>query len=187
MGNSVSIVYKSGLKYQKSGELWGDLKTTTKKKTMFRGINAITIDGKGRLTVPTRYRDTLAGGHEKALLVVTIDTEETCLLLYPAAEWQIIEDKLQSLPSFNAAARRIQRLLIGHATDVELDSNGRVLLPPLLRDYAHLDKRVVMIGQGNKFEVWDESLWQSRREKWLADEASGEGGGLPDEMKTFSL
>ncbi|KTC84173.1 division/cell wall cluster transcriptional repressor MraZ [Legionella brunensis] len=154
---------------------------------MFRGINAITIDGKGRLAVPTRYRDALVGGNDKAPLVVTIDTEETCLLLYPAAQWQIIEDKLQSLPSFNAAARRIQRLLIGHATDVELDSNGRVLLPPLLRDYAHLDKRVVMIGQGNKFEVWDEALWQSRREKWLADEASGEGGGLPDEMKTFSL
>ena len=77
-------------------------------------------------------------------------------------------------------------MLIGHATDVELDGNGRLLLPSLLRDYAHLDKRVVMIGQGNKFEVWDEALWQSRREQWLADEASKEDG-LPDEMKTFSL
>ncbi|KTD16449.1 division/cell wall cluster transcriptional repressor MraZ [Legionella jordanis] len=154
---------------------------------MFRGINAITIDAKGRLTVPTRYRDALVGGHDKAPLVVTIDTEETCLLLYPASEWQVIEAKLQSLPSFNAAARRIQRLLIGHATDVDLDSNGRVLLPPLLRDYAQLDKRVVMIGQGNKFEVWDETMWQSKREQWLAEEASAAGGGLPDEMKTFSL
>ena len=148
---------------------------------MFRGINVINIDGKGRLAVPTRYREALGSS-----LVVTIDTEETCLLLYPAMQWQVIEDNLQRLPSFNAAARRIQRLLIGHATDVELDSNGRLLLPPLLRDYAHLDKRVVMIGQGNKFEVWDEALWQSRREQWLADEAS-EVGGLPDEMKNFSL
>ena len=152
---------------------------------MFRGINAINIDGKGRLAVPTRYRDAL-GSQEGASLVVTIDTEETCLLLYPAAQWQVIEDNLQRLPSFNAAARRIQRLLIGHATDVELDGNGRLLLPPLLRDYAHLDKRVVMIGQGNKFEVWDEVLWQSRRDQWLADEASGTES-LPDEMKTFSL
>lgn len=152
---------------------------------MFRGINAINIDGKGRLAVPTRYRDAL-GSQEGASLVVTIDTEETCLLLYPAAQWQVIEDNLQRLPSFNAAARRIQRLLIGHATDVELDGNGRLLLPPLLRDYAQLDKRVVMIGQGNKFEVWDETLWQSRREQWLAEEASGTDG-LPDEMKTFSL
>lgn len=152
---------------------------------MFRGINAINIDEKGRLAVPTRYRDAL-GGAEGASLVITIDTEETCLLLYPGAEWQIIENNLQRLPSFNAAARRIQRLLIGHATDVELDRSGRLLLPPLLRDYAKLDKRVVMIGQGNKFEVWDETLWQSRRQQWLADEASGESG-LPDEMKTFSL
>ena len=152
---------------------------------MFRGINAINIDGKGRLAVPTRYRDAL-GSQEGASLVVTIDTEETCLLLYPTKQWQVIEDSLQRLPSFNAAARRIQRLLIGHATDVELDGNGRVLLPQLLRDYAHLDKRVVMIGQGNKFEVWDESLWQSSREQWLADEASKEDS-LPDEMKTFSL
>ena len=148
---------------------------------MFRGINVINIDGKGRVAVPTRYREALSSS-----LVVTIDTEETCLLLYPATEWQVIEDNLQRLPSFNVAARRIQRLLIGHATDVDLDGNGRLLLPPLLRDYAHLDKRVVMIGQGNKFEVWDESLWQSRREQWLADEASKEDG-LPDEMKTFSL
>ncbi|MBA2709780.1 MAG: division/cell wall cluster transcriptional repressor MraZ [Tatlockia sp.] len=152
---------------------------------MFRGINAITLDGKGRLAVPTRYREALSE-QEKTSLVVTIDTEETCLLLYPTAQWQIIENKLQSLPSFNAAARRIQRLLIGHATDVELDSNGRVLLPPVLRDYAQLDKRVVLIGQGNKFEVWDENLWQTRREDWLAEEASKEDG-LPEEMKTFSL
>ena len=148
---------------------------------MFRGINAINIDGKGRLAVPTRNRDALGSS-----LVLTIDTEETCLLLYPAMQWQVIEDKLQRLPSFNVAARRIQRLLIGHATDVELDSNGRVLLPPILREYAQLEKRVVMIGQGNKFEVWDEFLWQSKREQWLADEASREGG-LPDEMETFSL
>ncbi len=152
---------------------------------MFRGINAINIDGKGRLAVPTRYRDAL-GEQAGASLVVTIDTEETCLLLYPAVQWQIIEDNLQRLPSFNAAARRIQRLLIGHATDVELDSHGRLLLPPLLRDYARLDKHVVMIGQGNKFEIWDEGLWQSRREQWLEDEASNVDG-LPDEMKTFSL
>lgn len=148
---------------------------------MFRGINAINIDGKGRLAVPTRYREALG-----STLVVTIDTEETCLLLYKAAQWQLIEDNLQRLPSFNAAARRIQRLLIGHATDVDIDANGRVLLPPLLRDYAHLDKRVVMIGQGNKFEVWDETLWQSRREQWLADEAAKEDT-LPDEMRNFSL
>ncbi|QBR83920.1 division/cell wall cluster transcriptional repressor MraZ [Legionella israelensis] len=152
---------------------------------MFRGINAITIDTKGRLAMPTRYRDALGEGERKSL-VITIDTEETCLLLYPASQWQLIEDKLQKLPSFNATARRIQRLLIGHATDVELDANGRVLVPPVLREYAKLEKKVVMIGQGNKFEVWDEQLWQSRREQWLAEEASKEEG-LPEELRDISL
>ena len=153
--------------------------------SMFRGINAINIDGKGRIAVPTRYRDALLA-EDAGAVVATIDTEETCLLLYPVKAWQVIESNLQRLPSFNAQARRIQRLLIGHATDLELDSNGRLLLPPLLREYAHLDKRVVLIGQGNKFEIWDEALWQTRRADWLAVEASGEDS-LPVEMMTFSL
>lgn len=152
---------------------------------MFRGINAITIDTKGRLAIPTRYRSAL-GAEEKIPLVVTIDTEEKCLLLYTAVQWQVIEDNLQKLPSFNAAARRIQRLLIGHAADVEVDANGRVLIPTVLREHAKLEKEVLMIGQGNKFEVWNKELWESRREEWLAAEAS-EDSGLPDEMKTFSL
>ncbi|MDF1683137.1 MAG: division/cell wall cluster transcriptional repressor MraZ [Legionellaceae bacterium] len=147
---------------------------------MFRGINSINLDSKGRLAIPARYRDGL--GEQ---VVVTIDTEEACLLLYPVLQWQKIEDSLQRLPSFNAAARRIQRLLIGHATDITLDGNGRTLLPPLLRDYANLDKKVVMIGQGNKFEIWDEASWQAKRETWLKEEASSEG--LPDELQTLFL
>lgn len=135
--------------------------------------------------MPTRYRNALTE-QDSSSLVVTIDTEETCLLMYTTAQWRIIEEKLQGLPSFNPAARRIQRLLIGHATDVEMDNNGRILLPPLLRDYAQLDKRAVLIGQGNKFEVWDETLWESRRKQWLAEEASHKDA-LPDEMKNFSL
>ena len=147
---------------------------------MFRGINAINLDSKGRLAIPARYREGL--GEQ---VVVTIDTEEACLLLYPVVQWQTIEDGLQRLPSFNAAARRIQRLLIGHATDVTLDGNGRTLLPPLLRDYANLDKKVVMIGQGNKFEIWDEAGRQAKRAVWLKEESSSEG--LPDELQTFFL
>lgn len=152
---------------------------------MFRGINEITIDTKGRLAIPTRYRSVLDSA-ENNQLVLTIDTEERCLLLYPVSAWKIIQDNLQTLPSFNAAARRIQRLLIGHATDVELDGNGRVLVPPVLRQYANLEKEVVMIGQGNKFEVWSKTLWEAMREQWLAVEAS-KTDELPDSMKTFSL
>ena len=152
---------------------------------MFRGINAINLDSKGRFAMPTKYRERLRVS-ESAPLVVTIDTESACLLLYPLPEWEQIEAKLQSLPSFNPHARRIQRLLIGHATDVDMDGNGRVLLPPLLREYAGLDKKVVLIGQGKKFELWDENAWQQSREHWLAEE-SLESASLPDEMKTLSL
>lgn len=148
---------------------------------MFRGINAITVDTKGRMAMPVRYRDSL-----ETSLVVTIDTEETCLLLYPALEWQRIETSLQKLPSFNAQARRIQRLLIGHATDIEMDGQGRILLPLELRQYAQLQKQAFLVGQGNKFEIWDEERWQNKRDEWLLEE-SKHHNDLPDEMKTLSL
>ena len=152
---------------------------------MFRGIHSINLDPKGRLAVPTRYRDRLqldASGQ----LIVTIDTESACLLLYPLPEWEIIEAKIQSLPSFNAQARRIQRLLIGHATELELDGSGRILLPPLLRDYAQIDKKVMLIGQGKKFEIWNESTWCQERELWLQSELDV-SDKLPEEMKDLSL
>lgn len=152
---------------------------------MFRGINAINIDAKGRMAVPARYRERLVA-EAAPQLVVTIDTEETCLLLYPLSEWEIIEQKLQGLPTFNKAARRIQRLLIGHATELELDGSNRILLPPLLREYAELDKRVMLIGQGKKFEIWDEQHWKVGRESWL-DKETGDIDELPPELQSIAL
>jgi MraZ protein len=95
-------------------------------------------------------------------------------------------NKLAALPSFNPAARRIQRLLIGHATEAELDSHGRILLAPLLREYAGLNKRIMLVGQGKKFEIWDEEHWQQRRGQWLEEESSTDSS-LPDEVKSLSL
>src|SRR3990167_6686792 len=152
---------------------------------MFRGINSIILDNKGRLSLPARYRDALLVA-ERTQLVATIDTEETCLLLYPALEWSAIEAKLQNLPSFNPIVRRIQRLLIGHATDLELDSNGRFLLPNILREYAQLDKKIVLIGQSNKFEIWNEMLWAKKRKQWLEEESLGKNQA-PEAMQDFSL
>lgn len=151
---------------------------------MFRGINAVVVDPKGRMAMPARYREQLQQNNVTQL-VVTIDTESPCLLLYPLPEWEIIEQKLQSLPSFNQAARRIQRLLIGHATELELDSNGRLLLPVLLREYAKLDKRVMLVGQARKFEIWDEIHWESHRANWLIDE--GKAAELPAELQSLAL
>ena len=100
--------------------------------------------------------------------------------------WEEIENKLAALPSFNPAARRIQRLLIGHATETELDSHGRILLAPLLREYAGLNRQIMLVGQGKKFEIWDEEHWQKSRAQWLEEE-SGAGSNLPDEVKMLSL
>lgn len=153
---------------------------------MFRGINGINIDAKGRIVMPTRYRDRLRD-ESSGRVVMTIDTDERCLLLYPIQAWEAIESKLAQLPSFNPQARRIQRLLIGHATESELDSNGRVLLPPLLREYAGLKKHAMLVGQGKKFELWDETHWQERRGEWLTEELSVDSDVLPDEVKSLSL
>lgn len=151
---------------------------------MFRGVNNVALDAKGRLAIPTRYRERLAE-RCNGQLVVTVDTAR-CLLLYPLPDWEDIERKLVKLPSFNAQARRLQRLLVGHATELELDSHGRVLLPPPLREFAGLDKRVVMIGQGNKFELWDEETWNASRDNWLSA-GNGETGVLPAELENLSL
>jgi MraZ protein len=150
---------------------------------MFRGVSTLTLDSKGRLAIPTKYRERLVE-HCEGQMVLTVDRDH-CLLLYPLPEWEEIERKLVKLPSFNAQARRLQRLLIGHATEVELDGSGRILLSPELREFAGLDKTVVLIGQGNKFELWDQASWTARRAEWLAaDDGEGE---LPDELGSLSL
>ncbi len=146
---------------------------------MFRGINSVTLDEKGRIALPVRYREDLH------YIVVTIDPAERCLLAYPAADWEEIEAKLESLPSFNEAARRIQRLLIGHAAELSLDNSGRVLLPQALREYADLSKSVTLVGQGKKFEIWSAGQWDSRCSDWLA--MASDKQDLPVELQTLSL
>ena len=152
---------------------------------MFRGINPINLDAKGRLAMPMRYRDRLQVDCS-GQLIATIDPETTCLLLYPFPEWEVIEQKIQALPSFNKVTRRIQRLLIGHATECEIDNQGRILLPQSLREYALLTKSIVLVGQGKKFEVWDEANWQQQRDTWLAEEGA-KGDDIPEQLQDLAL
>jgi MraZ protein len=152
---------------------------------MFRGVNTLNLDSKGRLAIPTRYRETLAR-HCNGQMVVTVDRDH-CLLLYPLPDWEEIERKLTKLPSFNKQARRLQRLLVGHATECELDGSGRILLPPPLREFAALNKSVVMIGQGNKFEIWNEEAWNTRRAEWLTQEEAQQDGDLSAGLESLSL
>ena len=136
---------------------------------MFKGIHNINLDGKGRLTIPTKYRNTISD-QSNGNMVVTIDSEEKCLLLYPTTIFSNIEKKINDLPSFTKNTRRIQRLLIGHAEDLELDSSGRILLPKPLRLVAEMSKKVTLIGQGQKFEIWSDDIWNNKVNKWRSEE-----------------
>ena len=146
---------------------------------MFRGINRVSLDAKGRMALPARYRETVRE-RSAGKLVVTIDTRERCLLLYALPDWETVQARLETLSNIRASARLLQRLLIGHATDVELDSNGRVLLPQMLRDYADLARKVVVLGQGNKIEIWGEEHWQDRMDTWLIEGLDAEFEDLGD-------
>lgn len=151
---------------------------------MFRGVQHINMDAKGRLAMPARQREPLLSDSE-GQIVVTIDTQSRCLVIYPLATWVGIEEEIQRLPTLKPAVKRFQRLVLGYATDLELDSNGRMLLPPPLREYAQLDKKLVLVGQGNKLELWSEELWLAERDQALAD--SGPEADLPDELMSLTL
>ena len=147
---------------------------------MFRGITAVTVDAKGRISLPAKYREMLTTS-----LVITIDTEDQCLLLYPLDVWKEIEEKIEALPSFHASTRRIKRLLIGHATECEPDGQFRLLLPTLLREYAGMDKKVMMVGQGKKIELWGETIWHTQCQTWLSSEGSTED--MPEALQDLTV
>lgn len=148
---------------------------------MFRGITQLSLDSKGRLAIPAKYRDglvSLCAGR----LIVTADPSR-CLLIYPQPAWEPIEQKLISLSSFDKKTRSLQRLLVGNASDVEMDNAGRVLVSSPLRKFAGLTKNVVLVGQGAKFELWGEEQWDLQME----DALDFEDGGMPTELDGFSL
>ena len=140
---------------------------------MFRGIHQVSVDVKGRMSLPARLRDDLAQYDDDGV-VVTIDPVSRCLLLYPLSEWEIIQQKLDKLPTFQPQARRLQRLLVGHATDLEVDKAGRILLPAPLREFARLDKKLTILGQGKKLEIWSQEEWEAQREDYLSQDALGD-------------
>ncbi|MDG0998931.1 MAG: division/cell wall cluster transcriptional repressor MraZ [Gammaproteobacteria bacterium] len=151
---------------------------------MFRGINNVNLDVKGRLGLPLRYREQLTENNIEQL-VITIDTNHKCLLLYPLREWDRIEREIESLSSFEQMSRRVKHLLIGHATDLDLDNNGRILIPRELRLYADLEKHISLVGQGKKLEIWDQSAWVAQRELWLSEPGSAQE--LPDKLRALPL
>ena len=132
---------------------------------MFRGLNKISFDTKGRISIPTKYRQELLKISKKKL-ICTIDLDY-CLLLYPLPSWLKIEQQIMKLPTLNTTSRKLQRLLVGHATDIDMDKSGRLLIPYELREFSMIKKEAMLIGQGNRFELWDYLRWTKLREKWL--------------------
>lgn len=150
---------------------------------MFRSINHLNLDTKGRLSLPARYHERI---HESCggSLVITVDVDR-CLLIYPLPEWVRIEQELGQLPSMNKQARRLQRLLLGYATECEMDGQNRILLPSPLRQFAGLNKHAVLIGQGNKFELWDQETWEKMCERWTKEES--ESSGITSALEALSI
>ena len=146
---------------------------------MFRGATKVTLDAKGRMAIPTKYRERLAARCD-GQLVASVEFAP-CLLIYPLPDWEEVERKLIRLPSFDDQARQLQRLMVGHATEIDMDGHGRILLSRELRDVAGLDRQAMLLGQGNKFELWDEQTLKEKREGWMKSEE------LPSALATLSL
>jgi len=140
---------------------------------VFFGETAINLDAKGRLAVPMRYREDLKEQCGNRMVLTYSAFDSGVLWLYLEQEWQRIRDEVMALPSLNSSHRSLQRRLVGSATAVEPDGNGRILLPPSLREVAGLEKRVVLLGMGSRFEIWNENtLNQKRAEEINLDETA---------------
>jgi len=144
---------------------------------MLNGVSKLNLDAKGRLAIPSRYRERLMEDCN-GRLVVTLDQERR-MVIYPYNDWKEVEAKLVKL-SISKAAVKLKRLILGHAEDCDMDKNGRINLPSYLREKNNLTRQIVLVGIGNKFEVWNEENWN---DEW-DDEEELE---LPEELEALSL
>ena len=155
---------------------------------MFRGVTAINLDAKGRFAIPTRYREELQDSCERQLVVTVAVNEKCvgesgCLWLYPLPEWEKLEQTVSKLPTLNKMAGKLRRFLIGNATETEMDGQGRLLLSEKLRKFAGMEKKLILVGQLNKFEIWNEDAWNAKENEWMnADDDDG-----LDELGTLSF
>ncbi|MEK6682163.1 MAG: division/cell wall cluster transcriptional repressor MraZ [Nitrospirota bacterium] len=130
---------------------------------MFIGRYLHTIDSKGRVSVPVKFRETLTERYEEKL-IITSDFDQ-CLVAYPTEEWRLIEEKTKSLPMMQAEVKDFMRFFYSRAVECVMDRQGRILIPPSLREYAALNKEVVLIGMFNKIEIWDNKKWEAKESK----------------------
>lgn len=128
---------------------------------MFRGRFDHAIDSKGRLSIPSKFREILSINYDERLIITNFDG---CLWAYPALEWQKVEDKVASLPQFKDEVKALQRVFISAAVESPIDKSGRILIPPTLREYAGIIKDIVLVGMTNRIEIWSREKWQKEFE-----------------------
>ncbi|WP_417068336.1 division/cell wall cluster transcriptional repressor MraZ [Niveibacterium terrae] len=148
---------------------------------MFQGAVALSLDAKGRLSIPARHRDALAASCDGQLLITV--HPHRCLLIYPKPEWEPIQAQLLALSGFDARSASLKRMLVGFAEDQGMDAQGRVMVSPSLRDFAELGKEVHLVGQGNHFELWSDARWQDEKKKMFEVDLSS----LPENIGSMSL
>jgi len=151
---------------------------------MFLGISSVNLDAKGRLAIPARHRDkliALSGGK----LIVTVEVLEPCLLLYTLPAWEQVQNSLTGLSNVKRSNRQIQRLMLGYASDVDVDGSGRIRIPSELRAYADIQKQVILMGQGKKIEIWDSESWQKRVADWKLHQSDEDFDG--DDLAGVSI
>lgn len=152
---------------------------------MFRGIHSIAVDAKGRLSIPKRVREKLLAASNGELMITV--GSSTSLLVFPLEEWWPTEEKIMNLPNTNKLNRRLQLTYVGHATEVDMDANGRILIPPELRSYTDLNRQAVLIGQGKRLEIWSEKGWQAETEKMRMEIADAEHDQYSDAAKELFI
>ncbi len=143
---------------------------------VFQGCSALTLDAKGRVSIPTRHRDALISGNQGRLTLTR--HPDGCLLVYPRSVW---EERRDVIARFPISARALQRLLLGNALDVDMDASGRILVSPELRQAAGLSKEAMLLGMGSHFELWDTAEWARREAEDLAK------GMMSDALDDFSF
>lgn len=142
---------------------------------VFQGASSLSLDAKGRLSVPTRHRDVLQATASGQLTLTK--NPDGCLWVFPRPEWEKFRAKIAALPM---SAQGIKRIFLGHAMDVEMDGTGRVLISPELREAAGITKDALLLGMGNYFELWDKATYDAK-------EAAVMQGELPDAYKDLSF
>ena len=148
---------------------------------MFRGANLLNIDAKGRIAMPTKHREDLLV-QSSGDLVITAHPHG-CLLIYPKIAWEPIQSKIMALSSFDKKSSALQRLLVGYAEDISLDTAGRLLLSQVLREFANVERQAMLVGQGSHFELWDKEAWDLQIQNATEQEVSS----MPIELEGFSL